>query len=260
MKKIVVLLPTLNEVDNIKDCVDGILSQEKKIKGWRIEVLIVDSESTDGTIKVAKKLILKNSRVHLISVGKGLGVALVEGHLYSIKHLHPQILAQIDSDGQIDPNAIPKLVATIAEGYNLALGSRFVAEGKNQISLMGRFFSKSSSLFCRLIMGPLNIHEFNTLTRAFTPNLFNKINIERLPWKEQTFIIQPAFLNEALIADAKYKEVPIICRERMKNYSKNKILNYIYDVISYALDVRFKKWGLKIPFFAFSRTLKTAVK
>ncbi len=260
MKKIVVLLPTLNEVDNIEDSVNGILKQEKEIVGWKIEILIVDSGSLDGTAQIAKKLALKNPKIHTITVGKGLGVGLIKGHLYAIKHLHPHILAQIDSDGQIEPDVLPKLVKTIGSGYDLALGSRFIKGGKNQISLPGRFLSKCSSWFCKLVIGPSNIHEFNTLTRAFTPKLFKKINLGRLPWKEQTFIIQPAFLNEAILAGARYKEVPIICRERLKNYSKNKIINYTYDVITYALDVRLKKWGLAIPFFKISRKLKSIIK
>lgn len=253
MKKIVVLLPTLNEVDNIEAGVKGILNQEREMVGWRVEVLIVDGGSTDGTASEAIKLSSKNPKVHNINVEKGLGVGLIKGHSYSIKHLHPHILAQIDSDSQIDPAVLPKLVKTIEDGYDLALGSRFIKGGKNQISLLGRFFSKCSSWFCRLVMGPLNIHEFNTLTRAFTPELFKKINLEKIPWKEQTFIILPAFLNEAILAGAKYKEVPIICTKRLKNYSKNKIINYAYDVITYSLDVRLKKWGLPISFFKISR-------
>lgn len=255
MKKIVVLLPTLNEVDNIKNSVEKILKQAKKIAGWKIEILIADSRSSDGTVKVANELALKNSKVHLINVGKGLGVGLIKGHQYSIRHLHPQILAQIDSDGQIEPDVLPKLVKTIEDGYDLVLGSRFIKGGKNQISPLGRFLSHGSSWFCKLIMGPFNISEFNTLTRAFTPELFKKINLEDLPWKEQTFIIQPAFLNEAILAGAKYKEVPIVCKERLKNYSKNKIINYIYDVVTYTLDVRLRKWGIDIPLFKISRKL-----
>ncbi len=260
MKKIVVLLPTLNEVDNIENSIKGILKQEKEIVGWKIEILIVDSGSLDGTAQVAKKLALKNPKIHTITVGRGLGVGLIKGHLYAIKHLHPDILAQIDSDGQIGYDVLPKLVKTIESGYDLVLGSRFIKNGRNQISLLGRMLSKCSSWFCKIVMGPLDISEFNTLTRAFTPELFKKINLERLPWKEQTFIVQPAFLNEAILAGARYKEVPIICKERLKNYSKNKIVNYTYDVITYALDVRLKKLGLEIPFFKISRRLKNIIK
>lgn len=259
MKKMVVLLPTYNEVDNIEECIEGILKQQKKIKKWRMEILVVDGGSSDGTVEKTSKLASKNPRIHLLNVERGLGIGLIKGHLYSINHFHPQILAQIDSDGQIEPDAIPKLVETIESGYNLALGSRFVEGGKNQISLLGRLFSRGSSWFCKLVMGLSDINEFNTLTRAFTPELFKKINLDNLPWKEQTFIIQPSFLNEALRAGAKYKEIPIICKRRLRNYSKNKVINYTFDVILYTLDVRFKKWGIPIKLFNFSRRLNSLI-
>lgn len=259
MKKLVVVIPTYNEVDNIKATVKKILGQETKMAGWKIEVLISDSGSSDGTIRIARRLSSKNSKIHLIIVEKGLGIGLIKGHLYSLKHLNPHVLAQIDADGQIEPDVLPKLVKTIEQGYDLALGSRFIRGGKNQISPVGRILSKGSSWFCKLVMGPFDINEFNTLTRAFTPKLFKKINLKRLPWTEQTFIIQPSFLNEAILAGARYKEVPIVCKERLKNYSKNKIVNYTYDIITYALDARLKKWGLPIPFFNSTRGFRRII-
>lgn len=251
MKKVVFLLPTYNEVDNIESCVEGILKQQKKIKGWRIEILIVDGGSTDGTIEKAKQIQSRNPKVHFLKVEKGLGIALIKGHTFSIKNFNPQILAQIDSDGQIEPNSIPKLIKPIENGYTLTLGSRFIKGGKNQITLMGRLFSLGSSLFCKLVMGPLDINEFNTLTRAFTPELFKRINLNHLPWREQTFIIQPSFLIEAIKVGAKYKEIPIICKKRLRNYSKNKVINYTLDVILYALDIRFEKWRIPVKLFNF---------
>ncbi len=251
MKKIVFLLPTYNEVDNIKYCVEGVLKQQKKIKGWRIEILIVDGGSTDGTIEKAKQIKLRDPRVHFLKVERGLGVALIKGHAFSIKHFNPHVLAQIDSDGQIEPNSIPKLIKSIENGYTLVLGSRFIKGGKNQIAFMGRLFSLCSSLLCKLVMGPLDINEFNTLTRAFTPELFKRIDLNRLPWREQTFIIQPAFLIEAIRAGAKYKEIPIVCKKRLRNYSKNKVISYTLDVILYALNIRFEKWRVPVKLFNF---------
>lgn len=256
MKKIVVVLPTYNEIDNIKGVIKGVLKQEEKLKGWRVEVLVSDSRSSDGTTQVVQRLASKNSRIHLIKVKKGLGFGLIKGHLYALKHLHPNILAQIDADGQIEPDVLPQLVKTIQKGYNLALGSRFIKGGKNQLPLLRKIFSKGSSWFCKLVMGPSDINEFTTLTRAFTPELFKKIDLERLPWTEQTFIIQPSFLNEAILAGAKYKEVPIVCKDRVRNYSKNKIVSYTYDIITYAIDVRLKSWGLPVPFFNLTRRFK----
>lgn len=260
MRKVVVLLPTFNEKENIRKFTEEVLAQEKDLPGYKVEVLIVDSDSPDGTGEVAKKLAKENPRVHFLSVEKGLGVALIKGHQYSIDHLKPDVLAQVDADGQVEVDIIPRLVKVIDEGYDLAIGSRFVSGGKNKLSLSRRIFSAGSSLVSRVIMGPWNIKEFGNSARAFTPALFKKINKDRLPWRETTFIVQPAFLNEAILAGAKYKEIPLVFKNRAEGYSKNKIVNYTYDVFTYAVDARLNKWGIKFPFFKATRRAKTLIK
>jgi dolichol-phosphate mannosyltransferase len=260
MRKVVVVLPTFNEKNNVRRFTEEVLGQEKNLPGYRIEVLIVDSDSPDGTGEVARKLAKENSRVHFLNTGRGLGVALIEGHKYSLSHLKPDILAQLDADGQVEVNIIPKLVKTIDEGYDLAIGSRFVKGGKNNLTFSRRMFSAGASLICRVIMGPWDIKEFTNSARAFTPALFRKINLDRLPWKEKTFIIQPAFLNEAILAGCNYKEVPLVFKNRAEGYSKNKTLNYTYDVITYAVDARLHKMGINFSFFRATRKAKTLIK
>lgn len=260
MRKVVVVLPTFNEKANISKFTEEVLDQEKNLPGYKIEVLIVDSHSPDGTGIVAKKLSQENSRVHFLEVERGLGVALIEGHRYSMAHLKPDVLAQLDADGQVEVDIIPKLVNTIDEGYDLAIGSRFVEGGKNNLSFSRKLFSAGASLICRVIMGPWGIREFTNSARAFTPKLFSKINLDRLPWREKTFIIQPAFLNEALLSGCNYKEVPLVFKNRAEGYSKNKTLNYTYDVITYSIDARLHKWGINFPFFKATRRAKTLIK
>lgn len=260
MRKVVVLLPTFNEKDSIRAFANEVLKEEKNLPGYKIEVLIVDSNSPDGTGEEVKKMAKENPKIHFLNVERGLGVALIKGHQYSIDHLKPDILAQVDADGQVEVDIIPRLVKVIDEGYDLAIGSRFVPGGKNKLSLSRRIFSAGSSFISRLIMGPWNIKEFGNSARAFTPALFKKINKDRLPWKEATFIVQPAFLNEAILAGAKYKEIPLIFKNRAEGYSKNKVINYSYDVITYAVDARLHKWGINLPFFKATRRAKTLIK
>ncbi|MBI3485334.1 GtrA family protein [Candidatus Daviesbacteria bacterium] len=260
MKKVVVLLPTYNEKNIIEKFAKEVLEQEKNLPGYKIELLIADSKSPDGTGEIAKKLADKNPKIHFLSVERGLGVAIIKGHQYSIKYLNPDVLAQLDADGQVDAVILPKLVKGIEEGYTLILGSRFVKGGKNMLSLSRRLFSAGASFVCRIIMGPFNIREFTNSARAFTPELFKKINLEKLPWREKTFIIQPAFLHEAIEAGAKYKEMPLIFKNRAEGYSKNKIVNYVYDIFSYTLDIRLHKMGINIPLFLLTRRAKTMVK
>src|SRR3989344_2342326 len=225
MKKIVsVVLPTYNEKANIENTVEKVLNQEKNLPGWEIHVVIADDiRSSDGTYRIAQNLSQKNSKIHPLRVEPGLGVGLIKGHQYSLVHIHPDVLAQIDADGQIVPDVLTRLVRTIEEGYNLAIGSRFVSGGENRLSPVRRLFTAGASIFYRFLVGPWDIKEVTNSARAFTPELFKKINLGRLPWRERTFIVQPAFLHEAILAGAKYKEVPLVFRNRLECYSKNKV-------------------------------------
>lgn len=260
MKVVSVVLPTFNEKANIESFVKKVLEQEKNLPGWKIQIVISDSHSTDGTMEVAEKLVKQNKNVHLIEVGRGLGVGLIEGHRYALKNLQPDVLAQLDADGQVEVSVLPRLVEGIEDGYNLVLGSRFVEGGENKLSFSRRVFSLGSSWVYRILAGPFDIQEVTNSARAFTPALFRKINFERLPWQEKTFIIQPAFLHEAILAGAKYKEVPLIFRDRAEGYSKNKTFNYTYDVVTYSFDAFFHRVGLDIPFFKMTRRAKTLIK
>ncbi|MBI2019287.1 glycosyltransferase [Candidatus Daviesbacteria bacterium] len=261
MKVVSVVLPTYNEKANIEKTIKKVLEQEKSLPGYQINVIVADDvRSSDGTEQIVRQIIKKNKKVHLIKVQPGLGVGLIEGHQYSLKHLHPDILTQLDADGQVVADVLVRLVEGIEQGYNLVLGSRFVEGGRNQLSFMRRMFSLGASLFSRIMVGPLDIGEVTNSARAFTPELFKKINLERLPWREKTFIVQPAFLHEAILVGAKYKEVPLIFKNRLEGYSKNKVFNYTYDVISYGLDSRLHAWGVNVPFYKMSRRAKTLVK
>jgi len=261
MKRVVVVLPTFNEGANIESSIKKVLEQEKYLDGFEIHVLVADDIRTvDDTEAIVKRISKKNSRVHFLKVKPGLGVALITAHQYSLKNLKPDIMTQLDADGQVVPNVLIGLVKTIEEGYDLAIGSRFVEGGRNQLSFGRRLFTYGASLFCRIMMGPFNIKEFTNSARAFTPALFKRLNLERLPWKEQTFIVQPAFLHEAILAGAKYKEVPLVFKNRLEGYSKNKVFNYTYDVVTYTIDARLNSLGFKFPLYHISRRAKTPVK
>lgn len=261
MKKVTVVLPTYNEKANIEKTIEKVLEQQKNLPGFEIHVIVADDvRSTDGTDEIAKKLSQKNKNIHFLKVDPGLGVGLIMGHRFALDRLKPDVLAQLDADGQVEPDVLIRLVGGIEEGFDFVIGSRLIEGGKNKLTLARRIFTIGSSLFCRLVMGPSDIKEFTNSARAFTPQLFKKINLHTLPWKEATFIVQPAFLHEAILTGAKYKEVPLVFKNRLEGYSKNKVFNYTYDVITYCIDARLQRWGLKIPLFRISRKAKTPVK
>lgn len=260
LKKVSVVLPTFNEKENLENIVNEIFAQEEKIPGYEIYIVISDSHSTDKTGEIARELAKENKRVHFIEVERGLGVGLIRGHQYALEKIHPDILAQLDADGQVEADVLVRLVKGIEEGYDFVMGSRLVKGGKNQLSFSRRLFTVGSSVMCRMIMGPTDIKEFTNSARAFTPEIFKKIDLNSLPWKEKTFIVQPAFVNEMIKIGAKYKEVPLVFKNRLEGYSKNKVFNYTYDVITYIIDARLKKWGFDVSFFYITRRAKTVVK
>src|SRR3990167_4903873 len=247
MKKVTVVLPTYNEEANIVNTVRKVFEQEKALPGWEIKIIVADDiRSTDGTETVVRELMKKNEKIHLIKVDPGLGVGLIKGQQYALENLHPDILAQLDADGQVVPDVLVRLVKTIEEGYSLAIGSRFVSGGQNQLSFARRVFTYGASSFCRFLIGPCDIKEVTNSARAFTPELFKKINLHRLPWRENTFIVQPAFLHEAILAGASYKEIPLVFKNREEGYSKMKVFNYTYDIIAYVIDARLHQFGIKV--------------
>ncbi len=261
MKKVSVVLPTYNEQANLAQTVEKVLAQEEHLPGWEIYIIIADDvRSSDDTEKIAKQLVDKNKRVHFIKVDPGLGVGLIEGHKYALEKLHPDVLAQIDADGQVVPDVLIRLVKTVEQGYSLVIGSRFISGGQNQLSFVRRLFTYGASIFFRMMVGPWDVKEVTNSARAFTPELFKKLNLSNLLWREKTFIVQPAFLHEAILAGAKYKEVPLVFKNRLEGYSKNKVFNYTYDVITYCLDVKLHQLGINIPFFKLTRRAKTLVK
>ena len=154
MKTLSIVLPTFNEKDNLEKFVEHLLSYQKNIPDYKFEIVIADSHSDDGTKDVALSLVKKHKNVHFIEVERGLGFGLIKGHQYALANLNPDILTQIDADGQVEIEVLKELVEAIEQGYNLALGSRFVKGGKNNLSFTRRMFSAGASWICRIIMGP----------------------------------------------------------------------------------------------------------
>lgn len=261
MKRVVVVAPTYNEKGSIEKAVLLMLAQNDKVPGFQIHVLVADSHSPDGTGEIVKKLLKKNPRLHFLDVyERGLGLAIVKGYEYALTNLKADVLMQIDADLQHDPNDIPKFLDKIREGYTYIQGSRFIKGGSNEISLMRQLFSFGSSFICRLLTGIWEISDFTPSYKAYTKDLYLKMDTSSIPWQGTTFLIQPAAVVEAKKVGAKMGEVPIRFINRRVDKSKNEILNYIFDIIGYGLEVRLSSWGINFPALYWVRRSKTFIK
>lgn len=247
--RIVVNIPTYNEKDNIEEIIKRVLAAARKIPQADLHVLVSDSHSPDGTGDIVKRISRTNPKVHYLDVKeRGLGIGIVKGHRFAIDRLRADILAQMDGDLSHDPSTLPIMVEYINKGFDLINGSRLIRGGKNLLGWHRRLFTRGSALFCKLSWGTFNLTEYTNSYRVFTKNLFQKIDFRTVPWKAQTYIIQPSFLYAAIEAGAKIKEVPITFEDRKKGYSKAKIIAYTLDVIKFGIKVRIKRSKIFIKF------------
>ncbi len=144
MTELSIIVPTFNEVDNIRPLYDAIA---KSLNGVDWEIVYVDDDSTDGTADELMKLCEEKpnaKRIHRIS-RRGLSSACVEGFMSTIS----PYMAVIDGDMQHDETKLAEMLTILKSGdYDLALGSRYVAEGGFGNWSAGRI--KASQLATRL--------------------------------------------------------------------------------------------------------------
>lgn len=250
MLKAVIVVPTYNEKENISELITAVLKQQEKIKNYELNILITDSHSDDGTLELVAEISRKNQSVFLLDVKeRGIGIALLKGYQYATNKLEASIIMQMDADLQHNPSDIPRFLTEFKDGINFVQGSRFIKGGANDLEWYRQLFSWGANLVARLLMGIMEIHEFTTSYRAFTADLFKKINTEKIPWRGKSFIFQPAFLYAAFDAGAKIKEIPIVFTDRKHGYSKMNILSYIKDLLLLAIKVRVRRSKRFLKFF-----------
>jgi dolichol-phosphate mannosyltransferase len=124
--KISVILPTYNEKDNIVQLIDELSNH---LSRKEFEIIVVDDNSPDGTSLVVddKKKNNKNVKLLCRTNKRGLTSALNDG----IAIADGKIIVWMDCDFQMPPSIVPELVEKIGDGYDVAVGSRYVKGGKD---------------------------------------------------------------------------------------------------------------------------------
>jgi glycosyltransferase involved in cell wall biosynthesis len=139
--RVSVVIPTLNEVDNLPHVL-------ARLPAGLDEVILVDAQSTDGTVEVALRL-RPDVRV-LQQTGRGKGNALAEGCAAATG----DIIVTLDADGSTDPAEIPRFVAALRTGADFVKGSRFAAGGaSSDITLTRRVGNRALRAAVNLAYG-----------------------------------------------------------------------------------------------------------
>src|SRR3989344_6677638 len=128
--KLVVILPTYNEGENIITLLDALHEVLVGRNDYTISYLVVDDNSPDGTKELVTEYQKKHKDVFLVTGKKeGLGKAMVRGMTYAVTHLKADYLLQMDADLSHDPMVIPQFFRAIGSGADFVIGSRYIPGG-----------------------------------------------------------------------------------------------------------------------------------
>ena len=124
-KRTLVIVPTYNERDNLREVVTRTLAAMHDI-----DVLIVDDASPDGTGALAHELAAEEPRINVIERERkrGLGTAYVLGFGWALERGYAAVV-EMDADLSHDPDDLPRLLDALDDA-DLAIGSRYVEGGR----------------------------------------------------------------------------------------------------------------------------------
>ncbi len=235
----VVILPTYNEVDNIAFTVESIFSEQKNIATHRLQILVVDDDSPDGTGAVVKTLQDRYPQLHLLGGSKkGLGEAYKRGMAYALDHLNPDVVFEMDADGQHDSSLIPLFINLSQHGFSVVIGSRFVLGGETpDFSLWRKTLSRVGNFMVRYLGGVARIHDSTSGFRCIKAELLPKCNMNFLSTRGYSF--QSSLLCELVRNGARVIEVPIVFPDRQLGQSKLSVKDQIEFLFNIA-KIRFR--------------------
>ena len=213
-----VIIPTYNEKENVEAIVRAVTSLEEHT----FDVLIIDDGSPDGTADIVKALMAGElaDRLHLVerSGKQGLGTAYICGFKWALEHGYDYIF-EMDADFSHDPKDLPRLYNACAEeGYDVAIGSRYVS-GVNVVNWpMGRvLMSYFASKYVRCVTG-LPICDTTAGFKCYRRRVLETIDLDAIRFKGYAFQIDLKFTAHRL--GFKIKEVPVVFVNRRLGTSK----------------------------------------
>ncbi|MCX7983453.1 MAG: polyprenol monophosphomannose synthase [Bacteroidetes bacterium] len=213
MEKVLVIVPTYNEAENIVPLITEILKQ-----GEMYHVLVVDDASPDGTAEVVATLQKHEPRVALIrrSGKMGLGTAYVDGFKYALNSGYEYIV-EMDADFSHDPKSLPLLLAK-AKDFDLVIGSRYKS-GVNVVNWpMSRLLlSYFANVYTRFITG-MPIHDATSGFVCYRRTVLESLNLDGIHSNGYSFQIEMKFLTWK--KGFRVCEVPIIFVDRRVGVSK----------------------------------------
>lgn len=218
--KLVVVLPTYNEAENLPKMIDRLLALELPAE---LSVLIVDDNSPDGTGRLADALAAQHpGRIEVLHrAGKlGLGTA----YITAFRHLFDRgvdAILQMDCDFSHDPKYIPQMVETLTScECDIVIGSRYIKGGSvDETWSIGRKLLSwwANSIYVRLILGT-RTKDATGGFRLWRTAVLRSMDLDRVRSSGYVFQVETIYVAEKL--GFRTTEVPIYFADRREGTSK----------------------------------------
>ncbi|OGD57024.1 hypothetical protein A3I57_02275 [Candidatus Beckwithbacteria bacterium RIFCSPLOWO2_02_FULL_47_23] len=236
--KIVVVIPTYNEKDNIGATIDNLIKVLTQIPArHQAEILVIDDNSPDGTAEIVKQKAKLEPRIkYLPNRHKaGLGAAYIKAFRYAMDKLGADAVFEYDADGSHQPKYIPGMVGELDKGADVVVGSRYVPGGsmpdnwgwdRKLISYLGNFIARS-------VLWAWQYKDMTSGFRVTKTSFLKQVDLDNLLSKQFAYKIHLYYALHRL--GAKIVEFPIDFIDRSLGSSKfprNNILDSLRVVFT----------------------------
>jgi dolichol-phosphate mannosyltransferase len=214
MPRVLVVLPTYNEAQNIAAVLGRIREALPEAS-----ILVVDDGSPDGTADLAEEMADKLGNIEILRrEGKGgLGSAYRAGFRWGLMHGW-EVLVEMDADLSHDPGALPDLIAPIAQGADLVIGSRYMPGGSiPHWSWHRRLLSEGGNRYAAALLG-LGVHDSTSGFRAYRARILGQLDLDRIKLDGYGFQVEMTYRVRQ--HGGAVLEVPIRFVDRVEGESK----------------------------------------
>jgi dolichol-phosphate mannosyltransferase len=222
-----IILSTYNERKNIEKLITFI----SRVVKQPMEIIVVDDDSPDRTWEIVEKIKRKNKKVKLLRRAHkgGLGSAILDG----ISLSKGDVVVWLDCDFSHPPEIIPKLIEEL-NGYDIAIGSRYVEEGGDEREFIRVLTSRMINLFANIFLG-FDVKDYTTGFVAAKRHVLNKVKFS--PEGHGEYCIEFLYLSKK--SGFRIKEIPYVNALRRTGESKASpnILVFLRQGINYCLKV-----------------------
>lgn len=209
-----IVVPTYDEKENIENVLGRVRAAVPAA-----HILVVDDGSPDGTADLAEATGARLGQIEVLRrAGKsGLGSAYRAGFAHGIAQGH-EVLVEMDADLSHDPDDLPRLLAAVDAGADLAIGSRYVAGGSTpEWPLHRRLLSRWGNRYAGVALG-IPVRDSTAGFRAYRATLLSRIHTAETRMNGYAFQVEMAYATH--LAGGSIVEVPISFSDRELGTSK----------------------------------------